>query len=373
MIKGETRVRLPTGPARYTPRARTRARPAGEYLALMIDRTGEFPIAAIRDDNLHAYVMRSVPLLYAAGADTLSDRPAHVRAGSGLAWASGRLVLVQDDANFLALVDFNTGQCEAIELPAGHAGLRQFDDARGNKQFKYDFEALVSLPAQGLLLAFGSGSSPARESVLVVSDVYDRRATPRVVSAPALYAGLRACTSFSGSELNVEGAALVQGRIRLFGRGNGAVRNGVQPVNATCDIDLEQLLAYLHQPLTTPAPQPTDVRQYQLGHIGDVRLSFTDAVAVDDYILYVAAAEDSPDAVRDGGVTGSVIGVIDTQRATATVRWTPILNADGSTAGIKAEGIAPGSKPGTVFVVIDSDRHDQPSELLEVNVSGFGL
>ena len=42
-------------------------------------------ISTMRDPNLAAIVRSQIPLVYADGADTTTDRPAHVRAASGLA------------------------------------------------------------------------------------------------------------------------------------------------------------------------------------------------------------------------------------------------------------------------------------------------
>ena len=55
---------------------------------------------------------------YAAGVDSSLDRPGHIRAGSGLAWVGDRLAVVQDDANFIALVDPTTGLADSIVLPS---------------------------------------------------------------------------------------------------------------------------------------------------------------------------------------------------------------------------------------------------------------
>lgn len=52
------------------------------------------------------------------------------------------------------------------------------------------------------------------------------------------------------------------------------------------------------------------ITQYDLGWMEGVRLSFTDATLVRSGILYSAAAEDSPDAVLDGEVAGSALGLI---------------------------------------------------------------
>src|SRR5688572_25398260 len=88
-------------------------------------------------------VLSRRPLHYAEGADAKLDRPAHVRAGSGCSFIEGTrtLAVVQDDSNFLALVDVDTGKTRAITLPAGVGGLRQFDSKRGNKKQKMDLEA----------------------------------------------------------------------------------------------------------------------------------------------------------------------------------------------------------------------------------------
>lgn len=95
--------------------------------------------------EVSARILRTTPLRYAEGADPALDRPAHVRAASAVARVGGRLAIVQDDANFVALVDPATGLAEAVTLPAGEGGLRQFDDLRGNKRFKLDLESCVLL------------------------------------------------------------------------------------------------------------------------------------------------------------------------------------------------------------------------------------
>ena len=45
-----------------------------------------------------------------------------------------------------------------------------------------------------------------------------------------------------------------------------------------------------------------DVVRYELGVIDGIPLGFTDATALGDAVLFSAAAEDSPDATRDGRV-----------------------------------------------------------------------
>ena len=320
------------------------------------------------DPALSARVLRTRPLLYAEGADPEQDRPAHVRAGSGVAWVGDRLVVVQDDAAFLALVDPATAEVRAISLPAAEGGTRQFDDLRGNKHLKADLEACVTVPQGGaeVLLAFGSGSSPMREKVLIGRRLDTADPSVELVEASSLYAALRAERRFSGSEMNIEGAALVGNAVRLFNRGNGAARDGHLPVDASCDLPLATLLAYLTDPRESP-PAPENVTQHDLDAIDSLRLGFTDAAARGGAVYFSAAAEDSPDATRDGRVAGSVIGVLDEEGG----RWTLLHDDAGRLFEAKVEGIAFWrDRRDRLWAVVDADDPDRPSELCEIELLG---
>jgi hypothetical protein len=293
-----------------------------------------------------------------------------VRSASGLLCAGHRLAVIQDDANFVALADPATGQASVIALPAGEGGLRQFDDVRGNKHFKLDLESCVMLddPAGGeTLVAFGSGSTAFREKIVVIRGIESNGPDVRVVDASALYALLRAETGFAGSELNVEGAALTDGALRLFNRGNGAPRDGLLPVNATCDLALSEFLAFIDDPSAAPPPPPRGVTQYDLGAISGLALTFTDAAEWGGRVLYTAAAEASPDATRDGPVAGCAIGIIHRGEA----RFAVVETTGGDRYAGKIEGILPrAERPGHLWTVIDRDDPAAASELLEVELGG---
>ncbi|HEY0017382.1 MAG TPA: hypothetical protein VGC13_13815 [Longimicrobium sp.] len=327
-------------------------------------------VVARRDPALRARVVRTVPLTYAEGADAALDRPAHVRAGSGLAWTGGALAVMQDDANFVALADPATGLCRAIPLPAGEGGLRQFDDVRGNKRFKLDLEACATVPdacGDEMVVAFGSGSSALRERVLHVRDAAGPAPRVELREALTFYARLRDAAEFAGSELNVEGAVWRAGRLVLLNRGNGAAVDGRQPVDATCEVEWAALRAYLDGPGAHPAPGPENVIQYALGEIDGCRLTFTDAAAFGGALVYTATAEASPNAVDDGPVAGSAVGIIG---ADGEARWTVLENAAGAGFDAKVEGLARGPRPGTLYVVVDRDDPHLASQLCEVELAG---
>ena len=324
-------------------------------------------IVALRDDTLAAVVVEQRPLFYAEGDDVATDRPAHIRAGSGLATVPGGIALIQDDVNFIVVLTPSGESARALALPAGEGGLRQFDDRRGNKKYKLDLEACVSVETNGgtVLLAFGSGSKKRREQVAIVRGWEARPLDVRLVHVPRLYDALRREQAFAGSELNVEGAIFLDDRIRLFGRGNGKVRGELRPVNATCDLDWPTLLAHLESPDSSPPPQPYNVTGYELGSIGDVPYTFTDATVWRDCVLYCAAAEASPDASRDGPVTGSALGIIEPRGA----RWTAIVDAAGAPFAGKIEGLA-ATADGRVYAVVDADDPAAPSVLLTLELRG---
>ncbi len=323
---------------------------------------------ASRDDMLRATVVRVTELRYSEGPDELLDRPAHVRAGSSLARLGGLVAVLQDDASFVALIDPQGGLVRAVPLPAGEGGLRLFDDLRGNKPYKLDLEACVALPGGGgdTLLALGSGSSPLREQVALIEGCAGPAPLVRLYSASAWYAALRAADAFAGSELNIEGAVALGGTLRLFNRGNGAPGGGRSPVDATCDVELGALLAHLADQ-QTPPPPPQHICQYDLGRLDGLRLTFTDAALAPVGLVFSAAAEDSPDATRDGPVAGSALGVLDERGA----RWTVLRDSAGARFDGKVEGVLlDAADPARALVVVDVDNPAVPSLLCEVALAG---
>jgi hypothetical protein len=125
-------------------------------------------------------------------------------------------------------------------------------------------------------------------------------------------------------------------------------------------------LAHLADPEAVDPPLPRDVVQYDLGSIDGVRLTFTDAALYDGAVLFCAAAEESPDAVEDGPVAGSALGVI---RGGTLVRTIPLLDADGTPLRDKVEGIAVDPDDARrLWLVADHDDVDRASDLLECTI-----
>jgi hypothetical protein len=299
-----------------------------------------------------------LPLLYADGPDARVDRPAHVRAASALVRAGRGHLVVQDDALFLAA--FGDAGVRATPLPSPD-GVRQFDDGRGNKALKPDLEAACAWPtSEGeVLVAFGSGSTSRRERVLVTGLRPDGPSGARLVEAGSLYAAVRACLP-SDAELNVEGAFRVRaGVLRLLQRGNGRVG-----VDAVVDVDGRWLDGVVAG--APPEPRVLSCARWSLGHLDGVRLTFTDGSPLDDVRwLFSATAEDSPDTVADGPVTGSVVGWADDDGGA----WAPVIDGSGAIVRCKLEGLAR-VRAGEAWGVVDADDPNAPSELLRLRLDG---
>src|SRR5947209_2762595 len=111
-----------------------------------------------RDPKLRARVMAERELIYDADTSAV-DRPAHVRAGSGMSWSGERMVVIQDDADYLAIIDGNatTGGVSGMRLKAQAGGKRgglHLESVLSARDWRGDY-----------LLAFGSGEAADRRNV----------------------------------------------------------------------------------------------------------------------------------------------------------------------------------------------------------------
>jgi hypothetical protein len=299
------------------------------------------------DPQLEGLIERQSVLTYAGGGSAADDRLPFVRAASAIRQWRNRYVIVQDDVNVLALGSVDMpAQFDAVLLPPGPNQRRRFDDLLGNREQKLDLEGAAVLP-DGRLVAFGSGTTPVRERLAIVAP----DGTVTIVDGREFYAQLRAQASFAGSELNIEGAEVTAGILKLVQRGNGAAGQARPPVNAIGDVPLGAFMQWLDG--AGPPPALTHVLRLDLGDVGTARLSLTDiARRADGSLVFVACAEDSPDAVRDGALLGCRVGVLDAGEA----RFGQITDASGGAIALKIEGIEPRRDDASRFdVVADAD------------------
>lgn len=207
----------------------------------------------------------------------------------------------------------------------------------------------------GRLVAFGSGSLPQRERLVVV----EPGKSPVIRDAHDLYLGLRQRTEFAGSELNLEGALVRSGAIELFQRGNGMASGALVPANAVGRLALADFLSWLDA--AGPPPPLRDVLRVDLGCVHGVPLGFTDAaLGCGGTIVFLACAEASPDAVADGEVVAVRLGVLDDDGA----RLIDVVDELGQPCRIKLEGIE--ARPD------DVDRFDVVADVDDPGAAALG-
>ena len=234
-----------------------------------------------------------------------AGRHPHVSAASGLVRVHSFLYVVADDELHLGV--FREGSAAP-----GHL-VRLFDgvlpDAKANrKTHKPDFEALILLPAHGdyphgALLALGSGSTRNRKrGALIRLDAQGAvHGHPRVVDFSDFLAPLE--NLFPA--LNIEGAVVSGGALRLFQRGNKRDAR-----NAIIRCPLPPFLDALGDShVGTIAPSAID--HFDLGHIDGIPFCFTDAVVLaNGDMVFTAIAEDTDNTYDDGPCAGAGLGIV---------------------------------------------------------------
>ncbi|WP_375417403.1 DUF6929 family protein [uncultured Hymenobacter sp.] len=254
--------------------------------------------------------------------------------------------VISDDAPFLYLLDADTlAPTARVELFVG----ADFASGRIPKSAKPDLESLTAITspagAAGLLL-LGSGSRPNREVGYFVTlpaptaPAAGEGGAAGEATAPAavqrldlglLFARLRPLLP-AGATLNIEALAATDTELLLLQRavGGGAAQLFALPLPAA--------LAHLWVPAAYPAPLPTRVLSFALPALQGQPAGFSGATFAGGRLLVTASVEDTADAVLDGAVLGSFVGVIDLEKQTAD--FAHLAWADGRAHRGKVEGLA---------------------------------
>ncbi|MGI4759999.1 MAG: DUF6929 family protein [Janthinobacterium lividum] len=260
--------------------------------------------------------------------------------------------IVSDDAPYLYLLD------AATLAPTGRVQLfetTEFGTGRIPKANKPDLEsmaAIVGPSGQPGLLLCGSGSRPNRDKGYFVAlpASSSGAASPQPLDLYPLYTQLRAHLP-PGTTLNIEAAATTATELLLLQRsvgGGPALLFGL-PLGAA----LAHLLG-----LGTPAPAPVRVLPFELPALGGHAAGFSGATYVNGALLITASVEATTDAVADGEVLGSFVGVVDMAARAAT--FARLAWADGRAYLGKVEGLAVRRTLGPhtleLLLVTDDDR-----------------
>jgi hypothetical protein len=285
----------------------------------------------------------------------------HLPSASGVEIIEAKAYIVSDDSPLLYLLDTSTlaptGQVQLFETT-------DFGTGRIPKATKPDLESMAAITgpggAAGLLLC-GSGSRPNREIGYFVGLPAGAAPLPRFVQRldlTLLYAQLRTHL-LPGTTLNIEATATTATELLLLQRsvGGGPALLFVLP--------LEAALKHLFEPCW---PVPALALTFELPALAGHAAGFSGATYVAGKLLVTASVEATADAVVDGAVLGSFIGVIDL--ATATATFARLAWADGRAYLGKVEGLAVRRtlEPGRLelLLVTDDDQGGSTALVAEV-------
>lgn len=304
------------------------------------------------------------------------NRPAYVTSASGLVRLDNSVYIVADDELHLAVFDVKSNQPGSwIRLLPGMLP----SDYKERKKQKADLETITRIQPDvyltaGALLVMPSMSRPNRVSGALIKLEKDLAVKDFVVDEsnespiPIDFSDIRSKLKESIDGLNVEGIAIQEKVTKLFHR--GSKKKGKSAV-----VELETA-AFLHDLHDTHKPKSTCIsklREYDLGDIEGVGLSFTDAVPMPDgRIVFLAAAEATDDEYQDGACLGSSLGIMkengDIERI---VRISGREKFEGICADYSSVEISPGifAHSIEILLVSDTDNEKFPSNLYQGSLS----
>jgi hypothetical protein len=284
-------------------------------------------------------------------------RPLHVSSASGLVRQKSFLYVVADD-------ELHLGVFRAEGNEPGHL-IRLFDgvlpDAKSDrKRQKPDLEALTLLPAfgdhpHGALLALSSGSEPNRRTGALLGLDADGAVdgSRRALDLSPLLVPLE--DKFHA--LNIEGAVVCGGELRLFQRGNTK-----HAENAIVGFPLSAVLDVLGSG-RTGAIKPAAIHPVDLGQVDGIPFSFTDASALaGGDMVFTAVAEDTADTYNDGPCVAAAVGIVDNDgRLRSFYPLDQPYKVEGVSARVDGDGIR-------LLLVTDADDADIPAGLFSATI-----
>lgn len=280
---------------------------------------------------------------------------------SGIELVGDTAYLIGDDSALLYRLD------AATLAPTGP--VRLFDPVPGGaaripKRTKPDLEALTALRwADGRpgLLLLGSGSRATRARGWFVPAA---SSIPEALDLAPLYALLWPLLP-AGTVLNLEAAATSATELLLFQR-------TVDRADAALlfRLPLAATVAFVAAgPANAPAPVVRPM-VFALPAIAGRPAGFSGATFVDDRLFVTASVEDTTDAVLDGQVLGSFIGLVDL--AAHTARFALLAWADGRPYHGKVEGLAVRRPLGAgcweLLLVTDDDAGGSTAVVAQVEI-----
>jgi hypothetical protein len=255
-----------------------------------------------------------------------------IGSASGLLYKDNTLLIIGDNSGFLYEYSINSKDLKRhplLENPMKNTP----------KKDKSDFEAITHFGDN--LYVFGSGSTAKRNKMIQINTLEKEINTNDLTD---LYGVMQSFGEIKPEDFNIEGAIYTGEEWYLFNRGNGkSAKNVLFTIQGKNLINEFNILS----------------NSYKLPKIKGVRSSFTDAVALDDKIYFLATAEDTDSTYNDGEILGSFIGYIDIK--TMKIDFTKKISDTH-----KFEGLTVYKNTASTIEFLLCDDND--TEVLEANI-----
>lgn len=247
----------------------------------------------------------------------------NIFAASGLVKVGNTFYVIADDDLALAIIEDGK---EITFVPLVSGLLPK--DHKERKKVKPDWEALALIRNANLpigLLAIPSGSKPNRQMGSFIS--FNKNET---AARPIDFSKIYSILEKSFPNLNIEGACFTDKHFQLFQRGNGRDAR-----NAVINLDLQGVLEDIQNTQVLAEDRILNFKEYFLGDIAGIPLSFTDACFVNENeTWFLAAAENTQSTYDDGAFVGAILGVLDN---TGQVKETFNLEIPNKPEGLHVE------------------------------------
>lgn len=226
-----------------------------------------------------------------------------VPSASAVEVINGTIYVVGDDSNFLYVLKYDLSLI--AKVPLYEIPKEDIIENRIRKKKKADLECITKFDINGYphLLILGSGAKTPRRDVAFLVKLptsYNRNHKVWNINLEKWYSFLRLNEEITGPSgvLNFEAAACDKEYLFLFNREN----------NAALRFDLSEFIEFI-QGHTEGMPFPT-VIPCELPQIKGIRTGLSGADLFDDILFITASGENTSNAIDDGEILGSAIGIL---------------------------------------------------------------
>ncbi len=276
---------------------------------------------------------------------------------SGVELYDSSFYLVADDLPWLIQMNYEGDVINKYPV----SGITTIENGRTPKNIKADFEsmAFVKINQKDFFLIFSSGSRRVKRDTVSLFSLESKT----VVAKKNLRNWFETIKNKSGmaatDEINIEGSAVINGKIYLAHRGN--ISDNFITVSP-----LHDFLQFLTG--KSNAAPPVDVIKFKLPLHNGVAAGLSGMCGVpgDSGLLVTASLEATGDVVNDGVVLGSYLGYIPFNTLQkGKIYLTPITDENNNMIAKKQEGVAliKVDKSGNYRVLTVCDNDDGTSDI----------